>query len=154
MTELYNCPGPCPAVQWPIIRLLPMQHGGLMVSWELGGFVRALLMIHLFISFHFIYFFNSIFNKWKSKSLLDLSDHSNDLLVLKEWKDAFNQIIAFARIIPCATCSVIIYTKPSELIGIREIKIHVYAKRQRWTCTSWPSFLLIFRLLFIVSTQK
>ena len=115
MTELYNCPGPCPAVQWPIIRLLPMQHGGLMVSWELGGFVRALLMIHLFILFHFIYFFNSIFNKWKSKSLLDLSDHSNDLLVLKEWKDAFNQIIAFARIIPCATCSVIIYTKPSEL---------------------------------------
>lgn len=92
-----------------------MQHGGLMVSWELGGFVRALIIIHLFILFHFIYFFNSIFNKWKSKSLLDLSDHSNDLFVLKEWKDAFNQIIAFARIIPCATRSVISYTKSSEL---------------------------------------
>ena len=115
MTLSYNCPGPWPAVQWPIICLLLMQHGGLMVSWELGGFVRALIIIHLFILFHFIYFFNSIFNKWKSKSLLDLSDHSYDLFVLKEWKDAFNQIIAFARIIPCATRSVIIYTKSSEL---------------------------------------
>ena len=115
MTLSYNCPGPWPAVQWPIICLLLMQHGGLMVSWELGGFVRTLITIHLFILFHFIYFFNSIFNKWKSKSLLDLSDHSNDLFVLKEWKDAFNQIIAFARIIPCATSSVIIYTKSSEL---------------------------------------
>ena len=115
MTLSYNCPGPWPAVQWPIICLLLMQHGGLMVSWELGGFVRALIIIHLFILFHFIYFFNSIFNKWKSKSLLDLSDRSNDLFVLKEWKDAFNQIIAFARIIPCATSSVIIYTKSSEL---------------------------------------
>ena len=115
MTLSHNCPGPWPAVQWPIICLLLMQHGGLMFSWELGGFVRALIIIHLFILFHFIYFFNSIFNKWKSKSLLDLSDHSNDLSVLKEWKDAFNQIIAFARIIPCATSSVIIYTKSSEL---------------------------------------
>lgn len=115
MTLSCNCPGPWPAVQWPIICLLLMQHGGLTVSWELGGFVRALIIIHLFILFHFIYFFNSIFNKWKSKSLLDLSDHSNDLFVLKEWKDAFNQIIAFARIIPCATSSVIIYTKSSEL---------------------------------------
>ena len=115
MTLSYNCPGPCPAVQWPITRLLLMQHGGLMVSWELGGFVRALIIIHLFSLFHFIYFFNSIFNKWKSKSLLDLSDHSNDLFVLKQWKDAFNQIIAFARIIPCDTRSVIIYTKSSEL---------------------------------------
>ena len=115
MTLSYNCPGPWPAVQWPIICLLLMQHGGLMVSWELGGFVRALIIIQLFILFHFIYFFNGIFNKWKSKSLLDLSDHSNDLFVLKEWKDAFNQIIAFARIIPCATSSVIIYTKSSEL---------------------------------------
>lgn len=115
MTLSYNCPGSWLAVQWPIICLLLMQHGGLMVSWELGGFVRALIIIHLYILFHFIYFFNSIFNKWKSKSLLDLSDHSNDLFVLKEWKDAFNQIIAFARIIPCATSSVIIYTKSSEL---------------------------------------
>ena len=115
MTLSYNCPGPWPAVQWPIICLLLMQHGGLMVSWELGGFVQALIIFHLFILFHFIYFFNSIFNKWKSKSLVDLSDHSNDLFVLKEWKDAFNQIIAFAWIIPCATRSVIIYTKSSEL---------------------------------------
>ena len=37
---------------------------------------------------------------------------------------------------------------------IREIKIHVYAKRQTWICTTWPSFPLIFRLLFIASTQK
>ena len=36
----------------------------------------------------------------------------------------------------------------------REIKIHVYAKRQTWICTTWPSFPLIFRLLFIASTQK
>ena len=28
----------------------------------------------------------------------------------------------------------------------REIKIHVYAKRQTWICTTWPSFPLIFRL--------
>ena len=38
--------------------------------------------------------------------------------------------------------------------GIREIKIHVYAKRQTWICTTWPSFPLIFRLPFIASTQK
>ena len=37
---------------------------------------------------------------------------------------------------------------------IREIKIHVYAKRQTWICTTWPSFPLIFRLSFIASTQK
>ena len=37
---------------------------------------------------------------------------------------------------------------------IREIKIHVYAKRQTWICTTWPSFPLVFRLLFIASTQK
>ena len=36
----------------------------------------------------------------------------------------------------------------------REIKIHVYAKRQTWIYTTWPSFHLIFRLLFIASTQK
>ena len=39
-------------------------------------------------------------------------------------------------------------------LGNREIKIHVYAKRQAWICTTWPSFPLIFRLLFIASTQK
>ena len=37
---------------------------------------------------------------------------------------------------------------------IREIKIHIYAKRQTWTCTMWLSFSLIFRLLFIACTQK
>ena len=36
----------------------------------------------------------------------------------------------------------------------REIKIHVYAKQQTWICTTWLSFPLIFRLLFIASTQK
>ena len=36
----------------------------------------------------------------------------------------------------------------------REIKIHVYAKRQTWICTTWPSFPPIFRLPFIASTQK
>ena len=35
-----------------------------------------------------------------------------------------------------------------------EIKIHVYAKRQTWICTTWPSFPLNCRLLFITSTQK
>ena len=29
------------------------------------------------------------------------------------------------------------------LIGdIRQIKIHVYAKRQTWICTTWPSFAI------------
>ena len=35
-----------------------------------------------------------------------------------------------------------------------EIKIHVYVKRQTWICTTWPSFPLNCRLLFITSTQK
>ena len=35
-----------------------------------------------------------------------------------------------------------------------EIKIHVYAKRQTWICTTRPMFPLIFRLLFIAPTQK
>ena len=39
-------------------------------------------------------------------------------------------------------------------VANREIKIHVYAKRQTWICTTWPSFPLVFRLLFIASTQK
>ena len=43
---------------------------------------------------------------------------------------------------------------PREVREIREIKIHVYAKRQTWICTTWPGFSLIFRLLFIASTQK
>ena len=32
--------------------------------------------------------------------------------------------------------------------------IYVYAKQQTWICTTWPSFPLIFRLLFIASKQK
>ena len=36
----------------------------------------------------------------------------------------------------------------------REIKIHVYPKRQTLICTTWPSFPLVFRWLFIASTQK
>ena len=41
-----------------------------------------------------------------------------------------------------------------QLDANREINIHVYAKRQTWICTTWPSFTLIFRLLFIASTQN
>ena len=37
---------------------------------------------------------------------------------------------------------------------IRETKIHVYAKRQTWISTTWPSFSLNCRSLFITSTQK
>ena len=36
----------------------------------------------------------------------------------------------------------------------REIKIHVYARRQTWICTTWPSFPLNVRVLFIASTEK
>ena len=36
----------------------------------------------------------------------------------------------------------------------REIRIHIYAKRQTWIWTTWPSFPLIFRSLFIASTPK
>ena len=43
---------------------------------------------------------------------------------------------------------------PRRLGAIREIKIHVYAKRQTSICTTWPSFPPIFRLPFIASTQK
>ena len=35
-----------------------------------------------------------------------------------------------------------------------EIKIHVYVKRETWICTTWPSFFLNCRLLFITSAQK
>ena len=38
--------------------------------------------------------------------------------------------------------------------SIKEIKIHVYAKQQTWIFTTWPSFALNCRLLFITSTQK
>ena len=36
----------------------------------------------------------------------------------------------------------------------REIKIHVYAKRKTWICTTWPSFPLNCPLLFITPTEK
>ena len=36
---------------------------------------------------------------------------------------------------------------------IRQAKHHVYVKRQRRICTTWPSFLFPCRLLFIISTQ-
>ena len=36
----------------------------------------------------------------------------------------------------------------------REVKHHVYVKRQTRICTMWPSFLLTCRLLFIISTPK
>ena len=36
----------------------------------------------------------------------------------------------------------------------REIKIHVYAKGQTWICTTWPSFSLNCRKLFITSIKK
>ena len=36
----------------------------------------------------------------------------------------------------------------------REIKHHVYVKRQTRICTTWPSFLFTCRLLFIISTPK
>ena len=32
----------------------------------------------------------------------------------------------------------------------REIKIHVYAKRETWICTTWPSFFLNCRLLLLL----
>ena len=37
---------------------------------------------------------------------------------------------------------------------IREVKHHVYVKRQTQICTRWPSFLFTCRLLFIISTPK
>ena len=36
----------------------------------------------------------------------------------------------------------------------REVKHHVYVKRQTRICTTWPSFLFTCRLLFIISTPK
>ena len=36
----------------------------------------------------------------------------------------------------------------------REVKHHVYVKRQTRICTTWPSFPFTCRLLFIISTQK
>ena len=36
----------------------------------------------------------------------------------------------------------------------REVKHHVYVKRQTRICTTWPSFSFTCRLLFIISTHK
>ena len=38
--------------------------------------------------------------------------------------------------------------------NIREIKIHIYAKRQTLICTAWPSFPLKCHLLLITFTHK
>ena len=37
---------------------------------------------------------------------------------------------------------------------VREVKRHVYVKRQTRMCTTWLSFLFTCRLLFIISTLK
>ena len=37
---------------------------------------------------------------------------------------------------------------------IREVKHHVYVKRQTRICTTWPSFPFACRLLFIISRHK
>ena len=36
----------------------------------------------------------------------------------------------------------------------REVKCHVYVKRQTLMCTTWPTFLFTCRLLVIISTTK
>ena len=38
--------------------------------------------------------------------------------------------------------------------AIREVKQHVYVKRQTPICTTWPNFLFICRLLFTISASK
>ena len=40
-----------------------------------------------------------------------------------------------------------------EIKEIREVKHHVYVKRQTRICTSWSSFLFTCRLLLIISTH-
>ena len=52
------------------------------------------------------------------------------------------------RMYKCSFCE--IYS--DSVWNIREIKIHVYAKRFSWICTTWPSFSLNCRVLFITST--
>ena len=37
---------------------------------------------------------------------------------------------------------------------IREVKHHVYVKRQTWISTTWPSLPVACRLLFIISRHK
>ena len=36
----------------------------------------------------------------------------------------------------------------------RDVKHHVYVKRQTWICTTWPSFPFTCRWLFFFSTHK
>ena len=43
---------------------------------------------------------------------------------------------------------------PSISSVIREVKHHVYVKRQTRICTTWPSFPITCRLLFTISTHK
>ena len=38
--------------------------------------------------------------------------------------------------------------------SIWDIKFHVYAKREMWICTTWPSFSFNCRQLFITSTTE
>ena len=45
--------------------------------------------------------------------------------------------------------------KPSQLSGFQLFVIcHVNFKWQKWICTTWPSFLFSWRLLFITSKKK
>ena len=39
-------------------------------------------------------------------------------------------------------------------VTIERLSTHVYVKRQTRICTTWPSFLFTYRLLFIISTHK
>ena len=47
-------------------------------------------------------------------------------------------------------CSVNRKRSRSSSDDYREIKIHVYAKRQTWICTTWSSFPFTFRLLLLL----
>ena len=42
----------------------------------------------------------------------------------------------------------------SIITEIREVKHHVYIKRQTRICTTWPSFPFACRRLFVISTHK
>ena len=45
--------------------------------------------------------------------------------------------------------------KPSQLSGFQLFVIcHVNFKWQKWICTTWPSYLFSWRLLFITSAKK
>ena len=46
-------------------------------------------------------------------------------------------------------------TFPQSYADLADFRcLNVYAKRQTWICTTWPSFSFIIRLLFIASTNK